>query len=151
MEIENNMKTKVVNVKVKYIKSLGFNNLKEWCENDNNIYIGRKGIVFVDTDKIDKNGKKIKERYPKCNSIFANPFKVKKNKNGDGDNRNQAVGDYEEYIKKKIENENLYEELLSLEGKNLGCWCKEMDKYVGCHGDVLLKLLKNYKENGKLE
>jgi len=141
------METKVVNCKVKYIRPLGFNNLKEWCENENNIYIGRKGIVFVDTDRIDENGKNIKERYPKCNSIFANPFKVKKNQ----DNRKQTVGDYEEYIIKKIENENLFEELLSLEGKNLGCWCKEPDKRVGCHGDVLLKLLKNYKESGKLQ
>jgi len=141
------METKVVNCKVKYIRPLGFNNLKEWCENENNIYIGRKGIVFVDTDRIDENGKNIKERYPKCNSIFANPFKVKKNQ----DNRKQTVGDYEEYIIKKIENENLFEELLSLEGKNLGCWCKEPDKLVGCHGDVLLKLLKNYKESGKLQ
>lgn len=141
------METKVVNCKVKYIRALGFNNLKEWCDDENNIYIGRKGIVFVDTDRIDENGKKIKERFPKYNSLFANPFKVKKNQ----DNRNEVVGNYEQYIIKKIENENLFEELLSLEGKNLGCWCKEPDKHVGCHGDVLLKLLKNYKENGKLE
>ena len=149
--MKNNIETKVVNCKVKYIRLLGYNNLKEWCSDLNNIYIARKGIVFVDTGKIDENGKKIKERFPKCNSIWANPFKVKKNNNGDGDNRKQAVGDYEEYIIKKIENENLFEELLSLEGKKLGCWCKEPDKHVGCHGDVLLKLLKNYKENGKLE
>ena len=76
--METNMETKVVNCKVKYIRALGFNNLKEWCDDENNIYIGRKGIVFVDTDKIDENGKKIKERFPKYNSLFANPFKVKK-------------------------------------------------------------------------
>tara|TARA_Y100000589_G_scaffold292563_1_gene296797 strand:+ start:57 stop:494 length:438 start_codon:yes stop_codon:yes gene_type:complete len=145
--MEKNMETKVVNCKVKYIRPLGYNNLKEWCDDENNIYIGRKGIVFVDSARIDKDGKKIKERYPKYNSLFANPFKVKKNKDG----RNEVVGNYEEYIIKKIENENLYDELLSLEGKNLGCWCKESNRHVGCHGDVLLKLLKNYKENGKLE
>ena len=151
--MENNIESKVVNCKVKYIRLLGYNNLKEWCSDLNNIYIARKGIVFVDTGKIDENGKKIKERYPKCNSIWANPFKVKKNSNGDGDNRNIVIENYEEYIIKKIKNNNLYEELLSLEGKNLGCWCKEIDKDIdiSCHGDTLLKLLKKYKETGTIE
>lgn len=39
--------TYVSNVKVKYIRP-HYNNLKSWCENSNNIYIGRAGIVFID-------------------------------------------------------------------------------------------------------
>ena len=44
--------TFVCNSKVKYIRP-EFNNLKECLECDNNVYIGRKGIVFVPTE----NGK----------------------------------------------------------------------------------------------
>tara|TARA_B100001094_G_C18149555_1_gene782836 strand:+ start:491 stop:943 length:453 start_codon:yes stop_codon:yes gene_type:complete len=144
--MQNNIETTIINCKVKYIRPY-FKNLKDWIEHENNIYIGRKGIVFVDTDKIDENRKKIKERFPKKDSIWANPFKVKKNNNGDSDNRNIAIENYKKYIIKKIQDENLYEELLSLEGKNLGCWCKEPNKYVPCHGDILLQLLQNYKDN----
>ena len=49
-----------------YKKSTIF--LKEWNENEDNIYIGRKGIVFIN-----------KERYPKKDSKWSNPFKVKGN------------------------------------------------------------------------
>ena len=34
---------------------------------------------------------------------------------------------------------NLYDDLDELKGKILGCWCKPNK----CHGDVLIKLLKN--------
>lgn len=33
------------------------------------------------------------------------------------------------------------EQLLELEGKNLGCWCKP----EACHGDILVKLIDEYK------
>lgn len=36
----------VVNVKVTYIRP-SFMNLEEWCKDANNVYIGRKGVVFV--------------------------------------------------------------------------------------------------------
>lgn len=37
----------VVNVKVAFIRP-EYQNLKEWMQDDKNVYIGRKGIVFVD-------------------------------------------------------------------------------------------------------
>jgi hypothetical protein len=37
----------VVNCKVKYIRP-EYNNLKEWMNNPNNVYIGREGVVFID-------------------------------------------------------------------------------------------------------
>jgi len=37
----------------------------------------------------------------------------------------------------KIKKEGLEKELLKLEGKHLGCWCKP-DK---CYGDILLRLI----------
>lgn len=48
--------TEVVNVKVKYLHP-EYENLQSWMEDKNNLYIGRRGIVFVN-----------KERYPKENS-----------------------------------------------------------------------------------
>ena len=113
--------TSVVNVKVKYIRPQ-FQNLKEWTQDPNNVYIGRPGIVFID-----------KERFPKKGSIWANPFKVSVKLT-----RKDSLEKYEIYIREKIETEAVYKELLQLNGKNLGCWCKPEE----CHGDILLKILK---------
>ena len=112
----------IVNVKVKYIRNLGYDNLREWMKDNNNVYIGRAGIVFID-------GK----RYPEKQSIFANPFKITKNTS-----REDVIEKYKKYIINKInENPNMKEELIKLKGKNLGCWCHP----EACHGDVLLELL----------
>lgn len=120
--------TLLVNVKVKYIRPK-YNNLKEWCEDPNNVYIGRKGVVFI---KNEETGKK--ERYPKQDSKFANPFKLKK-----GTSRDQVTEKYNMYLRNKIRKEEItLEDLHNLKGKTLGCWCKP-DK---CHGDVLLEILK---------
>ncbi len=124
--------TKVVNVKVKYIRP-EFKDLKEWIESNDNVYIGRKGIVFIDN-----------ERFPKKDSPFANPFKVKDEKD-----RDKSIKLYKSYIEKKIENKEV--DISILKGKNLGCWCKKPDgalepeKDISCHGDVLLELLNSIK------
>lgn len=114
--------TQIVNVKVQNIRP-EYKNLKEWMEDDNNVYIGRSGIVFIE-------GK----RFPPKKSIWANPFKVQNNRN------ETVIQLYEKYIRDKIENEYGVDELLKLQGKTLGCWCKPKS----CHGDVLLKLIKEY-------
>lgn len=46
--------TTVSNVKMQFIKQKNYNNLKEWCEDPNNIYIGRKGIVFINKERYQK-------------------------------------------------------------------------------------------------
>lgn len=116
------MKTKVANVKVQYIRPK-YDNLKEWCEDKNNVYIGRKGVVFI-------NG----TRYPPNASIFANPFKITKK-----ETRENVIKKYEEYITEKLEKDpNLKCELMKLKGKTLGCWCHP----EACHGDVLVKLIE---------
>lgn len=116
--------TCVVNCKVKYIRP-EHNNLKEWMNNKNNIYIGRKGIVFID-----------KKRFPQYSSNFANPYIIGK----DG-TREKVLIKYKNYILDKLKNDELLMlELLSLKGKKLGCWCcPEM-----CHGDILLELIDKY-------
>lgn len=63
-------------------------------------------------------------------SIWGNPFKIGK----DG-TRQQVIEKYEEYIRK---NSELLQKLSFLEGKKLGCYCSPKP----CHGDVLIKLLK---------
>lgn len=116
--------TKVVNVKVKYIRP-DFDNLKDWMKNENNEYIGRRGVVFVD-----------KKRFPEKDSIWCNPFKIKGDKS-----REDVIREYEIYIRERLEKtEGLKDELLKLKGKNLGCWCKELS----CHGDVLVKIINDF-------
>ena len=115
------MTTRVVCVKVKHIRPK-HQNLKKWVEDPQNVYIGRRGIVFVDG-----------VRFPQRDSIFANPFKVGK----DG-TREQVIQKYKEYIiKKTMNNEIKFEEWLNLRGKTLGCWCKPEP----CHGDVLVEII----------
>lgn len=109
-----------VNVKVKYIRPK-YRNLKEWCEDPQNVYIGRKGVVFIDG-----------ERYPKKDSVWANPYKV-----SDTTSRDEAIEMYRLYIMTRLTLEPLLkEELALLKGKTLGCWCSKEP----CHGDVLVEL-----------
>jgi hypothetical protein len=112
----------VVNVKVQYIRQNGYKNLEEWMNDTNNIYIGRKRVVFIDG-----------QRFPKESSIFCNSYKINTN-----NNRNKVISMYETYIRDKIKNDIICKnELLNLKGKTLGCWCKP----ESCHGDVLLKII----------
>ena len=55
----------VQNIRVVYIRPLGYHNLREWINDDKNVYIGRGGILFIDG-----------ERYPKESSKWHNPFKI---------------------------------------------------------------------------
>lgn len=114
----------VVNCKVQYIRP-EYDNLKEWIDDENNVYIGRKGIVFID-----------KTRFPQNSSKFANPFKIGK----DG-TREEVLLKYKNYIVNRLESDNdLIDELLLLKDKNLGCWCyPEM-----CHGNIILELIEKY-------
>lgn len=113
----------IVNVKVAHIRPK-YDNLKEWMKDSSNVYIGRRGVVLID-----------KRRFPEKDSIWANPFKI-------GDmTREEVIKKYEVYIRKRLEEEpELKEQLLSLKGKTLGCWCKP----EACHGDVLMRLIMEY-------
>lgn len=113
-------KTKIVNVKKKFIEKDGFNNLEEWCENKNNIYIGRKGIVFIN-----------KKRYPNNNSFWCNPYKIK------DDSREEVIIKYKLHLLELLQTKKIRKDFLSLQGKTLGCWCKPED----CHGDIIIEIL----------
>lgn len=130
--------TSVVNVKVKYIRPK-YNNLEEWMRDKKNIYIARRGVVFID-----------KERYPKTDSVWSNPFKLNK----DGSNREHVLNEYEKYIRDKLKDKNMVKELLKLKNKTLGCWCREPNISISeiyCHGDILVKLIKEYDTKDELD
>ena len=111
----------VCNVKVKYIRPR-YKNLAAWCEDPNNVYVGRRGVVFIDG-----------VRFPEKDSIWANPFKVKDAP------RREVIARYREYITKRLKEEpGLQDDLEALRGKRLGCWCKP----DACHADVLVELLE---------
>ena len=63
-------------------------------------------------------------------SKWANPFLISRT-----NSREQAVSQFQQYI---LANSKLLQDLHELKGKNLGCWC--FPKL--CHGNILLKLLK---------
>ena len=115
------MATTVVNVRVKYIRPLGYHNLCEWTKNPDNVYIGRKRIVFIEN-----------RRFPDVDSIFANPFKI-----GRDGTREAVIDKYEKYITDRLAEPSMAQALEDLRGKTLGCWCCPEP----CHGDVLIKLL----------
>ena len=107
----------VVNVKKEFLRKNGYESFEDWKTKSHHLYIGRNMSVYV------------KGTY---SSKWKNPFSVKKY------GRDRVL----EYYEAHVRTSSLYEDLEELEGKILGCWCKpEM-----CHGDVLIKLLKEKKE-----
>ena len=58
---------------------------------------------------------------------------------------------YEEYIRKCIKKDPDYFNLKELEGMILGCWCINTTKInpVVCHGQILIKLLKEKRDKNK--
>jgi hypothetical protein len=102
----------VVNVHAKDLKKAGYLNLQEWLEIPGHIYIGRGNRFVKGADP----------------SKWQNPFSVEKY------GREKAMKLYEEYIR----NSELLKEIKELDKCVLGCWCAP----EGCHGDILVKLLK---------
>jgi hypothetical protein len=118
--------TSVVCIKVKNIRPK-YDNLKKWMENKNNVYIGRKGVLIIDG-----------QRFPKQDSIWANRFKIGK----DG-TRDEVIELYRKDLLNKFRMGNIkIKQLLELDGKTLGCWCKPEP----CHGDVIIDLLNKLKK-----
>ena len=63
---------------------------------------------------------------------WGNPYTI-----GTHGTREEVIALYEVWIRKS----SLMADLPELEGKVLGCWCAPR----ACHGDVLLKLIKEFK------
>ena len=72
-------------------------------------------------------------------SIWANPFKIVR-----GDPPGPTLATYKRHVRS---NPLLFHQVPLLMGKTFGCWCKPSP----CHGDVLVKLVKEYLEREDLE
>ena len=110
--------SKVINIKNSELKKIGYDNLVEWLENDEHIYIGRNMSFYV---------------AGAVGSKWQNPYSLKQ----------YTIDDSLKLYEKHIKDSGLINDILELDGKILGCWCKPNK----CHGDVLRKLLKQYKNN----
>jgi hypothetical protein len=118
------MTTTIVNVSVKHLRP-AYQNLKEWMEDPQNVYVGRPG-PFIE-------GK----RYPSRASRFANPFHIGK----DGD-RQEVINKYRIWLDAQLRSGRITaEDLAALHGKRLGCWCAPEP----CHAQVLLEYADSMK------
>jgi len=101
----------VVNIRVAELRKNGYNSFKEWLDDPNNVYVGRK-VHYVDGT---------------FDSMFRNPYYGKKY------NREECIEMFKVYIQN---DSNLMDNVKKLKGKNLGCWCTPEK----CHADYLLQL-----------
>ncbi|CAK9189276.1 unnamed protein product [Sphagnum troendelagicum] len=125
--------TTVVNVGVGFIQPQ-YNDLREWCEDTNNVYVGKARIAIVKLP----NGSYAK--YPSEDSIWANQFTEK-----DGMTRDRTIQLYEQSMRIRLyNNPYLVVKLKALNGKRLGCRCHP----APCHADVLVKLIREYSTGG---
>lgn len=110
---------RLVDVHVDKLRARKIASLKEWMENPENLYIGRRNhYVGVEASK------------------WQNPFPV-----GKRYTLEESVQKYEEHVKK-----NLLSDLPELRRvKEIGCWCCEnpgvSTSTPRCHGEVLINLL----------
>lgn len=105
-----------VSVKVKNLRKLGYANLREWLQDDNNVYVGRGGRLFID-------GKVF--YYP--GSIWANPYRLSEY------SLEESLRKYKAYLHRSP----LLGRISELQGKNLGCFCEQDSE---CHAKVLAEL-----------
>jgi len=116
----------VVNIKKKELNKNGYKDFEDWNANSDHIYIGRNMCAYVPGT---------------IGSKWKNPFSLKYflkksiSKKNTKYTLKTALEKYEDHVRNTP---SLYNSLGELEGKVLGCWCKPSQ----CHGDILLKLLK---------
>jgi hypothetical protein len=68
-------------------------------------------------------------------SKWGNPFSI-----GPDGTRKEVIEKYRQFI---LEHPQLIEDIDELDGKVLGCWCSPRK----CHGDVIVEILQQKKEN----
>lgn len=70
-------------------------------------------------------------------SAWGNPFSLRDPK--DPEERERVIEQYRTWFHEKIQNDDAFrEQVLSLKGRDLGCWCAPR----ACHGDVILEWLE---------
>jgi len=101
----------VCNISVTHLRKRGIENFQEWNSLPNTLYIGRDTQRYVAGTKLSK---------------WHNEFSVKEY------GRKKCLKMYRDYVLSS----DLYDCLIELKGKELGCWCKP----ESCHGDILVEL-----------
>lgn len=122
MQVPETECVKVASLRKRYGEDI---NLEEWLSDENNLYVGRRGRIFIDGNIF---------HYPQ--SDWANPYKVSPTCT-----LGESLRLYEEHIK----NSGMIDRLDELSGKNLGCFCETASMKTGkrdCHTKVLVKLFK---------
>jgi len=115
--------TKTMCIKVENLRKNGYSSLEEWLKNPNNVYVGRRGRIFITEEK---EGVKTRRLFHYPQSKFANPYKV--------DKQNPVENCIHQYILHLLANIQLYSEIKELKGKTLGCFCNQNNP---CHAKVL--------------
>uniref|UniRef100_A0A7S4NSD2 DUF4326 domain-containing protein n=1 Tax=Paramoeba aestuarina TaxID=180227 RepID=A0A7S4NSD2_9EUKA len=115
--------TKVVNVKVAFLRDRGYANFGEWAKEENHVYIGRDMSFYVPGAKASK---------------WKNPFPVKKH------GMKSCLDLFENHL---LSSPSLLSSVQELRGKELGCWCAPSQ----CHGDILRKYADRVNEQEKKE
>jgi len=118
------LSTKRKCLRVSEIRKEGYDNLEEWMKNENNVYVGRSGRIFI-----KENG--INRIFHYKGSKFGNPFKVK-----DNPSLKTLLEKYKTYL---IENELDVLAKKELKEKNIGCYCPLNQL---CHCDVLISIIE---------
>ena len=121
------MKTSTQCVKVSFLRKDYDKdiNLDRWMENPENVYVGRRGRIFI----TQKDGSKKVFHYPE--SKWANPYKVGK--------EYYSLKDSLDLYRKYLIDKGLDKDIQELKGKTLGCFC---DQKNDCHAKVLKELLE---------
>ena len=132
-QVQTPVNTSRVCLRVKNLRSIGYDDLKNWLEDSNNVYVGRRGRIFVNKEIFHYKG------HP-----FQNPFKV----SSKDYTLDESLRKYNEYIEDKIKTDPEYLQILrKLKGKNLGCYCEKQNR---CHADIIIKLIENFQMNNKI-
>ena len=111
-------------IKVKELRKNGYNSLEEWMNDLNNLYVGRRGRIFIHED-----GEKRIFHYK--DSKWRNPYKVSK--------KDYTLTESLQLYKQHLIDSGLINELEELKGKKLGCFC---DQENDCHAKVLKDLIE---------
>lgn len=69
---------------------------------------------------------------------------------GDEKTRTHVIALYDQYLRN---NETLLEQIMELDGKRLGCWCRRADGTVNksCHGDTIPNLINELKNKNMFD
>ena len=114
----------VVCIRVANLRKMDFSDLDEWIDHKDHEYVGRRGRIFIHSP----NGSK--RRFGYTSSKWHNPFSLKDH------TLEESLELYQEHIRET----GLVDDLHELQGKVLGCWCKNRDE---CHAGILADLVND--------